>query len=118
VRLLGFRKDVPVLLRASDLLIAPTRYEAYGLGVHEALCNGLPALVSRSAGVAERYPEELRELLLPDPDDVEDLVRRVVAWRSADEELRRRVGGLSATLRAWTWDDMARRIHELAEQFG
>ncbi len=118
VRLLGFRKDVPELLRASDLLIAPTRYEAYGLGVHEALCNGLPALVSRSAGVAERYPEALRELLLPDPEDVEDLVRRVVAWRSADVELRRGVAGLSSTLRAWTWDDMARRIHELAEQFG
>lgn len=115
IRLLGFRRDVPVLLRASDLLIAPTRYEAYGLGVHEALCMGLPALVSRSAGVAERYPEELRELLLPDPDDVDNLVRRVVAWRSADVELRRGVAGLSETLRAWTWDDMARRIQTLAE---
>jgi hypothetical protein len=68
--------------------------------------------------VAERYPEALRVLLLPDPEDVEDLVRRVVAWRSADVALRGGVAGLSSTLRAWTWDDMARRIHELAEQFG
>jgi glycosyltransferase involved in cell wall biosynthesis len=118
IHLLGFRKDVPDLLRASDLLLAPTRYEAYGLGVHEALCTGLPALVSRSAGVAERYPAELRDLLLPDPDDVEDVVRRVVTWRSRDEEMRRRVTGLSETLRAWTWDDMARQIHEVAERFG
>ncbi|XXF81518.1 glycosyltransferase family 4 protein [Myxococcaceae bacterium GXIMD 01537] len=118
IHLLGFRKDVPDLLRASDLLVAPTRYEAYGLGVHEALCMGLPALVSRSAGVAERYPEDLRELLLPDPDDVEDLVRRVEAWSADHVELRRRVTALSANLRAWTWDDMARRIAELSEQFG
>ncbi|MBE9010109.1 glycosyltransferase family 4 protein, partial [Pseudanabaenaceae cyanobacterium LEGE 13415] len=35
IQFLGFRSDVPDLLRASDCLIAPTRYEAYGLGVHE-----------------------------------------------------------------------------------
>jgi glycosyltransferase involved in cell wall biosynthesis len=54
IRFLGFRDDVPRLVRAADLLVAPTRYEAYGLGVHEALCCGLPALVSGNAGVAER----------------------------------------------------------------
>jgi glycosyltransferase involved in cell wall biosynthesis len=119
IRLVGFRKDVPELLRASDLLVAPTRYEAYGLGVHEALCIGLPALVSRSAGVAERYPEALRErLLLPDPEDVEDLVARVVAWRAEEASLRAGVAGLSQTLRSQTWDAMAERIVELIEREG
>ena len=59
---LGFRNDVPRLVRAADMLVAPTRYEAYGLGVHEALCCGLPAVVSADAGVAERYPAELADL--------------------------------------------------------
>src|SRR2546428_102724 len=65
VRFLGFRTDVPDLLRAADVLIAPSRYEPYGLTVHEALCCGLPALVSAAAGVAERYPAELSDLLIP-----------------------------------------------------
>ena len=60
VRFLGYRKDLAQLLQASDALIAPTRYDSYGLGVHEALCCGLPALVSAGAGVAERYPERLK----------------------------------------------------------
>ena len=46
ILILGFRKDVPQILSACDALVAPTRYEAYGLGVHEALCSGLPAIVS------------------------------------------------------------------------
>jgi glycosyltransferase involved in cell wall biosynthesis len=74
IRFMGFRADVPELLRAADVLVAPTRYEAYGLGVHEALCCGLPAIVTRSAGVAEQYPPELgSQLLLSDPDDPEAL---------------------------------------------
>ncbi|MDK2408772.1 glycosyltransferase [Aphanizomenon sp. PH219] len=54
INFLGFRADVPNLLRAADCLVAPTRYEAYDLGVHEALCCGLPAIVSADAGVDER----------------------------------------------------------------
>ena len=40
----------------ADALVSPTRYEAYGLAVQEALCCGLPAIVSAEAGVAERIP--------------------------------------------------------------
>ena len=53
---LGFRTDVPCILAAADLMVHPARYEAYGLGVHEALCRGLPAIVSAAAGVTERIP--------------------------------------------------------------
>ncbi|AWM39606.1 Mannosylfructose-phosphate synthase [Gemmata obscuriglobus] len=110
VRFLGFRSDVPDLLRAADALVAPTRYEAYGLGVHEALCCGLPALVTASAGVAERYPPELAHLLLPDPDDAPDLVQRLRRWRSDSAAVRGHLQVLSDTLRAFTWDDMGKRF--------
>jgi glycosyltransferase involved in cell wall biosynthesis len=110
---LGFRSDVPDLLRAADALVAPTRYEAYGLGVHEALCCGLPAIVSASAGVAERYPSELAELLLPDPDDTAHLVACLQRWRADPNEWRNRVRPFSDSLRNYTWDDMSRRILEL-----
>ena len=77
IRFLGFRDDVPRLIRAADALVSPTRYESYGLGVHEALCCGLPALVSVDAGVAERYPAALSDLLLPDPNDPRELAQRL-----------------------------------------
>ena len=110
VRFLGFRDDVPDLLRAVDGLVAPTRYEAYGLGVHEALCCGLPAFVSGRAGVAERYPPELADLLLPDPEDVGGLAERLRKWREDPDAYRPALDRLSVQLRACTWDDMAATI--------
>ncbi len=113
IHFLGFRNDVPNLLRAADCLVAPTRYEAYGLGVHEALCCGLPAIVSADAGVAERYPPQLQDLLLPNPDDVDDLVARLQKWRSHQEDYKKLVFSLSQELRNYTWDDMAKAIQQL-----
>ncbi|HUX68201.1 MAG TPA: glycosyltransferase family 4 protein [Terriglobales bacterium] len=107
-RFLGFRSDVPQLLAASDLLVSPTRYEAYGLGVHEALACDLPALVSADAGVAERLPAALRDpLLLRDPDSSDELALRLRHWHDHADALRPALAALGATLRAYHWDDMA-----------
>jgi glycosyltransferase involved in cell wall biosynthesis len=114
-RFLGFRRDVPRLLAASDVLVAPTRYEAYGLGVQEALARGLPALVSAAAGVAERYPRELAALLVQDPNSAEELAARLRNWRAQAEALAPEVRALGARLRARTWDAMAAEILALAE---
>ena len=110
IQFLGFRRDVPSILRAVDCLVSPTRYEAYGLGVHEALCCGLPAIVTATAGVAERYSAGLQDLLLPDPNDVEDLVQRLYRWQQQREYYRQQEIELSESLRRYTWDDMARDI--------
>lgn len=115
IRFLGFRSDVPDLLRAVDCLVAPTRYEAYGLGVQEALCCGLPALVSATAGVAERYPPHLSDLLLPAPEDAVDLVVRLQSWRKRIDDYRTLVSSFSEKLQSYSWDDMAKSILEKIE---
>jgi glycosyltransferase involved in cell wall biosynthesis len=112
IQFMGFRRDVPSILRAADCLVAPTRYEAYGLGVHEALCCGLPAITTSTAGVAERYSPELQDLLLPDPNNVEDLVKRLYGWQQQYPYYRQHAIDLSTSLRRHTWDDMARDIIE------
>lgn len=115
VRFLGYRDDMPDLLAACDVLVHPARYEAYGLAVHEALCRGIPAIVSASAGVAERYPAELAGLLLQDADSATELSARLRAWRD-DGSVRERVGAFAADLRTRTWDDMAADIVRLVEE--
>jgi glycosyltransferase involved in cell wall biosynthesis len=113
IRFLGFRSDVQDVLAACDVLVAPTRYEAYGLGVQEALCTGLPALVSASAGVAERYPSTLAELLLDDPDDVGALEASLRNWRRHHERLLEVARGLSLQLRQRTWQVMAQDVRSV-----
>jgi len=114
IAFLGFRSDVPTILAAADVLVHPTRYEAYGLGVHEALCRGLPAIVSASAGVAERYPPNLQNLLLNDPENIDELVDRLRDWRKNLDANRDRVRPFADELRSRTWDDMAAEIQAIA----
>jgi glycosyltransferase involved in cell wall biosynthesis len=108
IRFLGFRSDVDRILRGCDALVSPTRYEAYGLGVHEALCCGVPALVSARAGVAEQYSQSMRSLLIHDPESAEQVASALERWRSLASHWRMQVRELSTELRAHTWEEMAR----------
>jgi glycosyltransferase involved in cell wall biosynthesis len=115
IRFLGFLDDVRPVLFAADAVVSPTRYEAYGLAVQEALCTGLPAVVSRAAGVAERIPAPLDALLLDDPDDATGLAERLLAWRAGMEDFGGAARALAAELSEWTWDRMAERMVEIVE---
>jgi glycosyltransferase involved in cell wall biosynthesis len=115
VRMLGFTTQVPDLLAASDVIVAPSKYESYGLGVHEALCCGLPAIVSRTAGVAERYPPELSSLLLDDPEDAAALAEKLRHWRVDAEHYRSLVKPFGDMLRARSWEQMSADIVSLME---
>jgi glycosyltransferase involved in cell wall biosynthesis len=114
VEFLGFRKDVADLMRAADALVAPTRYEAYGLGVHEAICCGLATFVSQQSGVGERYPLELKDFLIADPNDGESLANKLKAWSRNPEALRNDLERFSQLLRSRTWSDMADEIIEIS----
>jgi glycosyltransferase involved in cell wall biosynthesis len=115
VRFAGFRRDVPDVLAAFDALVHPARYEAYGLSAHEALCRGVPTLVTKTAGVAEQYPAALTDLLIANPDDADEVRARLEGWRSRMDVWRDVTAGAAAKLRQRTWDVMASEIVALAE---
>jgi glycosyltransferase involved in cell wall biosynthesis len=108
IRFLGFRADVDRILRGCDALVSPTRYEAYGLGVHEALCCGVPALASARAGVAEQYSQALKPLLIQEPESPSQVAAALERFWSDEPAWRMRTLELSAELRSHTWDEMAR----------
>ena len=100
------------VLAAADALVHPARYEAYGLGVHEAICRGLPAIVSATAGVAELYPPDLSDLLIQNVEDSAEIAERLRRWRRDMSGAARRVRPLSDRLRSRTWNDMAAEIQQ------
>ncbi|MDR1768739.1 MAG: glycosyltransferase [Propionibacteriaceae bacterium] len=53
VTFLGARDDVPRLLSAIDVIIAPSRHEGFAMGSLEWQCSGLPCLVS------DAFPREV-----------------------------------------------------------
>jgi glycosyltransferase involved in cell wall biosynthesis len=113
IRYLGFRSDVPKILAASDVLVAPTRYEAFGQGVCEAIASGIPAIVSASAGAAERLSPALSELTLESPDDARALADKLVVWNREQPRYRELALLHSEHLRQRTWQTMAHEIAEL-----
>jgi glycosyltransferase involved in cell wall biosynthesis len=115
IRFLGFIENIGDLLAAADLLVSPVRYESYGLNVQEALCYGVPSLVSANAGIAERYSHANDDLLLPDPEDANDLATRMLRWRTNIESTKRRIEPIAKMLRKHTWNDMAREIVDFVE---
>jgi glycosyltransferase involved in cell wall biosynthesis len=115
IRFLGFRRDVARVIAASDLLVHPARYEAYGLGVHEAICRGLPAIVSARAGVADLYPPELRDLLIQNVEQSSEIADRVARWRRDIGPTAFRVRALSERLRARSWRDMSAELIQAVE---
>ncbi len=112
---LGFRQDVHTVLAGCSCVVAPTHYEAFGLGVQEGLCRGLPAVVSENSGVAEIFPSALKPLLLPDSGNVDCLVRRLWLWRSNMADFQAAAVSFSQELLAYSWDQMAARIVTLIE---
>jgi glycosyltransferase involved in cell wall biosynthesis len=49
----GPRKDMPQIYAASDMLVFPTRYEAFPLVCIEALSSGLPIIATRAGGIED-----------------------------------------------------------------
>lgn len=65
-------------LSAADVYVFPSRIDAFGISVIEAMACGLPIVASRVRGVADTLsdPEQSGGLLVP-PEDVEALVRAI-----------------------------------------
>jgi glycosyltransferase involved in cell wall biosynthesis len=116
VRILGFTRRVSDLLAAADLLVSPSRYDTFGLNVQEAICRGVPAIVSQSSGIAELYPEEIQPLLLPDCEDSDALAVLIKSCLEDLEDWKERTQVFADQLRSYTWTDMARQIVELASE--
>jgi glycosyltransferase involved in cell wall biosynthesis len=116
VTILGFTDSIKEALAASDLLVSPVSYEAFGLNVHEAIVSGLPAMVTASAGVAELYPADLKQMLIQDPRDRSALAGKLLLWQQHQDSIRDSFASFSAALRKYTWKDMASQIVRLATQ--
>jgi glycosyltransferase involved in cell wall biosynthesis len=86
------------------------RYEAYGLNVQEALCRGTAVMVSRDAGIVERFDDALTPAILPSNVTSEQLVAAMRVWAADVDGWRQRAASTAGRLRSRSWDDMAAEI--------
>jgi glycosyltransferase involved in cell wall biosynthesis len=90
VRLLGFRDDVPDLLRAADLFCVSSYLEGLGTSTLDAMAAGLPVVATRVGGVPEAVAHGESGLLV-EPRDPRALAEAILAL-AGDPDRRRRMG--------------------------
>lgn len=105
------------LYHASDVLALPSRNEAFGLVVLEALACGLPVVAVRSGGPIETVRENVGHLVAPDDD-----AAFAAAIEAAIESSRGEPGASEARRRrryvetSFSWDATFDRMFTLYEQ--
>lgn len=91
VHFLGFRRDLPDLMVASDVVVLPSLAEAFGLVVAESLYLGVPVVTSSAGGLPEIVQDGVDGLLVP-PGDADALAGALVQVLGNDD-LRKRLAG-------------------------
>lgn len=110
---LGFRKDVPELMKSFDLLLTPSIWEGFGLVLIEAMAAGTACVASNVSSIPEIIEHERNGLLVP-PDDPAALA--AAAGRMiTDAALRERLAaqGRRDVLEKFTIDRMLRGYEDL-----
>ena len=110
-RFLGSRADPTELFAGADAFLFPSRFDVFGNAALEALACGLPAILSRKAGVSELVEDGHDGLLLRDPESplaLAQLVRRIF-----DPELRRKLAmNARETAKKYSFEAYYRRVLE------
>lgn len=114
VEFLGRQEDAAPFYQGADVLVLPSRYEAYPLVSLEAAAAGLPVVATAVSGVVDLVGDDQAGMILGD-DPAE--------WGGALHALaadpgRRRALGEEARRRAleMDWDTVAARFEALAER--
>lgn len=110
----GFVADLQTFFSQIDLLVMPSRSEAWGLAALEAMARGIPVVASDIQGLAEIVEPGSSGWLFP-PGDVDALVRCIGDARS--DRVRLAAYGKAARERAanFTIDRMARQTEAFYE---
>ena len=116
VVLTGFRRDVVELLAASDMLLLPSRMDAFPTSLLEAASVGVPAVATAVGGIPEIVDDGETGLLIPAPPEAGAVTAAIGALLD-DPDLRVRLGEaardrFAARFTAERWAARCRAIYD------
>jgi len=74
---LGYRADVPSVLKAMDILAVPSHWEGFGFTAAEAMAAGVPVVAANSSSLPEIIDDGITGRLTP-PRDPESLAKVLI----------------------------------------
>ncbi len=91
VLFLGFRDDIPLILRALDVFVFPSLSEGLGLALIEAMSAELPIIATTVGGIPEVVGKTNHSLLVK-PGNVDELVRAIKSMLARSSLERHDIG--------------------------
>jgi len=110
----GFRRDIPEVMAALDVLVVPSLHDAQTLVIPEAFATGRPVIASLVGGVPELVRDGENGQLVP-PGDAGALTAAMLGL--ADNPRRRRTMGQNARALAVVELDFDRKMEQLVAVF-
>jgi glycosyltransferase involved in cell wall biosynthesis len=103
-------KNLPELYAAADMVVNPSMYEGFGMGVLEAMAAGVPVVCARAASLPETAEHAA---LYFDPRDAEDMADRMVTM-TTNRDLHRESRALGIKrAEAFSWDSCAEQTLQI-----
>jgi len=112
VRFLGYREDLPGIMKTADLLILPSLWEGMPNVLIEAQILELPILASRIPSITE-WVEEGSEGLLFDPKNQKELTRRILEGTSNLPHMKSRARRVRQRALKYDMRSMVSRYEEI-----
>jgi glycosyltransferase involved in cell wall biosynthesis len=103
-------ESLPELYAGSDIVVIPSIYEGFGMGVLEGMASGGPVACARAASLPEAAGHAA---LYFDPMNAEDMAERMITLTTNREVYRNcRQKGLEQ-VRNFSWETCAKRTLEI-----
>ncbi|MBI5411621.1 glycosyltransferase family 4 protein [Candidatus Peregrinibacteria bacterium] len=115
IHFLGWRDDIPELLKASDIVILPSLKEAFGMVLVEAMASGVAVIGTNRGGIPDIVQDGVTGLLVP-PANSEKIVEAIYTLIQ-NPDLKRDMGkkALQHVREHFTAERMARETMEIYE---
>jgi glycosyltransferase involved in cell wall biosynthesis len=116
-KLLGFRRDVPDLMQAIDVMCLPSHREPFGLVYVEAALAGKPVIGCQAGGAPEIIVDGETGLLVPPPENVEVLTEAILTLLE-NRDLASSMGarGRELALGRFSWPHYLARLSNVYER--
>lgn len=115
----GHREDVMEILDATDVLLSPSRFDAFPTSLLEGLAAGVPIVATGVGGIPEIVEDGTSGVLVEPPPDAGRLAEAVSSL--LDDPARRRALGEAASHRFaehFTSDRWAQRLRAVYDEIG
>jgi glycosyltransferase involved in cell wall biosynthesis len=105
--------EATMIIRRADIMVMPSRKEAFGVAALEAIASGVPVIATNIGGIPEIIQDGINGILIS-PDDREGLTHAVERLAS-DKQLRRTMGaaGIETARRDFDGNDALDRMDAL-----